>query len=157
MDSDEDYEFDIDTEVPIERSRVIEQEGKRFNSPSSSENGDDYDSPPVLSPIHAMDIPSVRRPPVSGMIPADRVSAHNLPLAETLSVVERGLFHTTTTLPSLSLEDVVSWFQWDLHGWGLDGNLACGLFYHQKSNKHFTWFDLVIRAFIHSFNKSINQ
>jgi len=94
MDSDDDdYEFDVDTVVPVEEEHIIEYERKRANSPSSSENGDDYDSPPVLSPIHAMDIPSVRRPPVSVMVPADRVSTHDLPLAETLSVVEGGLFH----------------------------------------------------------------
>jgi len=91
MDSDEDYEFDVDTVVPVERGQSLEYEKKRTNSPSSSENGDDYDSLPVLSPIHAMDIPSVRRPPVSVMVPpADRVSAHDLPLAETLSVVDGG-------------------------------------------------------------------
>jgi len=44
-----------------------------------------------------MDIPSVRRPPVSVMVPADRVSAHDLPLAETLSAVEGGLFHIIMT------------------------------------------------------------
>jgi len=49
--------------------------------------------PPVLSPIHAMDIPSVRRTPVLVAVPADRVSTHDLPLAETLSVAERELFH----------------------------------------------------------------
>jgi len=93
MDSDDDYEFDVDTVVPVEKDHIIEYERKRANSPSSSENGDDYDSPPVLSPIHAMDIPSVRRPPVSVMVPADRVSAHDLPLAETLLVVEGELYH----------------------------------------------------------------
>jgi len=42
----------------------------------------------------AMDIPSVRRPPVSVMVPADRVSAHDLPLAESLSaVVKREKYH----------------------------------------------------------------
>jgi len=54
--------------------------------------------PPVLSPIHAMDIPSVRRRQVSVMVPADRVSTHDLPLAETLSVVEGGFFHTMNVL-----------------------------------------------------------
>jgi len=93
MDSEDDYELDVDTVVPVRKDHMIEYERKRANSPSSSENGDDYDNPPVLSPIHAMDIPSVRRPPVSVMVPADRVSVHDLPLAETLSVVERGLFH----------------------------------------------------------------
>jgi len=93
MDSDDDYEFDVDTVVPVEKDHTIEYERSRANSPSSSENGDDYDSPPVPSPIHTMDIPSVRRPPVSVIVPADRVSAHDLPLTETLSVVERGLFH----------------------------------------------------------------
>jgi len=49
---------------------------------------------PVLSPIHTMDILSVRCPPVPVMVPADRVSTHNMPLAETLSVAERELFLT---------------------------------------------------------------
>jgi len=95
MDSEEDYEFDVDTVIPLERDHTIEYEKERANSPSSAENGDDYDSPPVLSPIHAMDIPSVRRPPISVLVPADRVSTHDLPLAKTLSVVDRGLFHNT--------------------------------------------------------------
>jgi len=47
-----------------------------------------------------MDISSVRRPPVPAMVPADRVSAHDLPLAP-LAVVERELFHSGTT-PSSS-------------------------------------------------------
>jgi len=45
-----------------------------------------------------MDIPSVRRPPVSVMVPADRVSTHDLPLAETLSVAEKELFHKITCI-----------------------------------------------------------
>jgi len=88
MDSDDDYEFDIDTVVPVERDHTIEYERERANSLSSSENGDDYDDPPVLVPFHTMDIPSVRHPPVSLMVPPDRVSTHDLPLAETLSVVD---------------------------------------------------------------------
>jgi len=94
MDSDEEYEFDVDIEMPVEENHANRREDKGSHSPTSSENGDDYDGPPVLSPIHAMDIPSVRRPPVSTMAPADRVSAHDLPLADTLSAVKRGLFHT---------------------------------------------------------------
>jgi len=70
-----------------------DNEREMANSPSSSENGDDYNDPPELSLIHTMDIPSVRRPPVPVMVPADRVSTHDLPLAETLSVVERELFY----------------------------------------------------------------
>jgi len=42
MDSDDDYEFDVDTVVPVERDNTIEHERKRANSPSSSDNGDDY-------------------------------------------------------------------------------------------------------------------
>jgi len=91
MDSDDGYEFDMDQGYTVGGKE--ENERERANSPSSSENGDDYDDPPVLSPIHTMDIPSVRRPPVSVMVPADRVSTHDLPLTETLSVVERKLFH----------------------------------------------------------------
>jgi len=93
MDSDDVYEFNVETVVPVERNHTIEYEKERANSPTSSENGDDYDDPPVLVPFHTMDIPSVRRPPVSVMVPADRVSTHDLPLAETLSVVENELFH----------------------------------------------------------------
>jgi len=33
------------------------------------------------------------------IVPADRVSTHDLPLAETLSVVERELFHTMSVGP----------------------------------------------------------
>jgi len=46
MDSDDDYEFDVDTVVPVEKDHILEYERKRANSPSSSENEDDYDSPP---------------------------------------------------------------------------------------------------------------
>jgi len=66
-------------------------------SPSSSDLGDDSDNPIERPPqplVQAMDIPSVRRPPVSAMVPADRVSTHDLPLAESLSaVVERERYH----------------------------------------------------------------
>jgi len=93
MDSDEDYEFDLDSVAIVEKDHLIESERNRANSPSSSENGDEYNSPPMLSHIHAMDIPSVRRPPVSVMVPTDRVSPHDLPLCEILSAVEGGLFH----------------------------------------------------------------
>jgi len=94
MDSDDDYEFDVDTVVPVKKDHIVEYERSRANSPSSSENGDDYDSPPLLT----IDIPSVHRPPVSVMVPADRVSTHDLPLAETLSAVERGLFHNNNVI-----------------------------------------------------------
>jgi len=97
MDSDDGYEFNMETVVPMEQGYTVggneENERERANSPSSTENGDDYDDPPVLSPFHTMDIPSVRRPPVPVMVQADRVSTHALPLAETLSVVERKFFH----------------------------------------------------------------
>jgi len=95
MDSDEDYEFDVNAEMSLDESQSNKMRRKEPHSSSTSENGDDSDSPPVLSPIHAMDIPSVPRPPVSATIPADRVSAHDLPLAETFSAVERGLFHNS--------------------------------------------------------------
>jgi len=98
MDSDEEYEFDIDVEIPADKNHANRMEEKGSHSSSTSENGDDYDGPPVLSPIHAMDIPSVRRPPVSAMIPADRVSAHDLPLADTLSAAEGGLFHNANQI-----------------------------------------------------------
>jgi len=56
-----------------------------IHSPSSShsEHGSDSEEPPILSPPHhTLDIPSVRRPPVPVMVPADQVSTHDLPLAE---------------------------------------------------------------------------
>jgi len=103
MDSeDEDYEFDVDPVVPSEQDHTFRYEGHRATtsspSPSSSSEHeeDEYDNPTTTLPLlQAMDIPSVRRPPVSVMVPADRVSAHDLPLAETLSavIVEGGLFH----------------------------------------------------------------
>jgi len=107
MDSDEDYELDLDSVAIVKKDHVIESERNKANSPFSSENGDDYNSPPV-SLIHAMDIPSVRRPRVSVMVQADRVSAHDLPLAETLSAVEGGLFHIITPLTALLVSVITS-------------------------------------------------
>jgi len=64
---------------------------------SSSELGDDYDSPLERSKqpplLQTMDIPSVRRPPVSVMVQADRVSTHDLPLTESLSAVDWEKYH----------------------------------------------------------------
>jgi len=97
MDSNEEYEFDVNAEMSLDESQSNKMGRKEPHFSLTSDNGHDYDSPPVLSPIHAMDIPSVRRPPVSVTIPADRVSAHDLPLADTLSAVERGLFHKNIT------------------------------------------------------------
>jgi len=101
MDSeDEDYEFDIESAVPSEQVHTLRYEGHRattsFPFPSSSsEHEEEYDLPTTtLSLIRAMDIPSVRRPPVSVMVPADQVSTHDLPLAEFLSAaVEKEKYH----------------------------------------------------------------
>jgi len=87
---DEDYEFDVDSAVPFEHDRTVGYRSHRTTSPSSSDLGDDSDNPIERPPqplVQAMDIPSVRRPPVSVMLPADRVSTHDLPLAESLSAV----------------------------------------------------------------------
>jgi len=55
---------------------------------------DNIPPPPEQSLFQAMDIPSVHRPPVSVMTPADRVSTDDLPLAESLSaVVSREKYH----------------------------------------------------------------
>jgi len=71
-----------------------EEERERVNSSSSSsEYGDGFGEPPILSPHHTIDIPSVRRPPVSVTVPAELVSTHDLPLAPPLAVIERELFH----------------------------------------------------------------
>jgi len=97
MDSDNEYEDGMDTCVLMEQGYAIggyKEEVEGANYSSSSENGDDYDDPSVFSPPHTMDIPIVRRPPVPVMVPADRGSTHDLPVAETLAVVKRELFHT---------------------------------------------------------------
>jgi len=102
MDSeDEDYEFDVESVVTSEQDHTLRYEGHRAttSSPSpssSSEHEEEYDLPTTTpSLIRAMDIPSVRRPPVSVMVPADRVSTHDLPLAESLSaVVNREKYHS---------------------------------------------------------------
>jgi len=105
MDSeDEDYEFNVDLVVPSVQDHTSRFEGHRTttSSPSpssSSEHEDEYDFPTITPPlIQAMDIPSVRRPPVSVMVPADRVSTHDLPLAESLWAVERENYHTTNII-----------------------------------------------------------
>jgi len=99
MDSEDgDYEFDVDPVVPSERDHTVRQEGHRPLSPSSSEQGDEYDNPFSPPLFQAMNIPSVRRPPVSVMVPADRVSTHDLPLAESLWAVERENYHTTNII-----------------------------------------------------------
>jgi len=94
---DEDYEFDVDTAVPFEHDRTVGYRSHGTTSPSSSDLGDDSDNPIERPPqplIQAMDIPSVRRTPVSVMFLADRVSTHDLPPAEPLSaVVEKEKYH----------------------------------------------------------------
>jgi len=103
MDSEEDdYEFDVDSVVTSEQDHAFIYGDYRattsFPSPSSSSDHEEPDNIFPLSKqplVQTMDIPSVRRPPVSVMVPANRVSAHDLPLAETLSVVEGGNYHNT--------------------------------------------------------------
>jgi len=108
MDSeDEDYEFDVDPAVPSDQDRTIRYESHRALSPSSSKQGDEYDSPPSHPFIQALDIPSVRRPPVLVMVPADRLSTHDLPLAESLSAVEREKYHNTFVLFFLNIGQFV--------------------------------------------------
>jgi len=105
MDSeDEDYEFDVDPVVTSEQDHTIRYGDHRAttSSPSpssSSEHEDEYDNPTPTPPLlQAMDIPSVRRPPVSVMVPADRVSTRDLPLAESLSaLVSREKYHKIGT------------------------------------------------------------
>jgi len=107
MDSEEDdYEFDVDLAVPSDKDRTLRYGTHRATtsspSPSSSSDHEDHDNILPLSEqslFQTMDIPSVRRPPVSVMMPADRVSTHDLPLAESLSAleVEREKYHITHT------------------------------------------------------------
>jgi len=63
MDSDEEYEFDIDAEMAVEESHADRREDKGSHSPSSSENGDDYDDPPcsLLSMQWTSPVSVVRR------------------------------------------------------------------------------------------------
>jgi len=58
----------------------------------------EFDAPPVLSPPHTLDVPSVRGPPPSVMMSADQVSDHGRPLP-LLGVVARDLFHTIIVQP----------------------------------------------------------
>jgi len=102
MDSEEEnYEFNLDSLDPYKIDQAVLFGDRRANatSPTLSSSSDQEDA---LSPVsrrplllQAMDIPSVRRPPASVMTPADRVSAHDLPLAESLSAkgVEREKYH----------------------------------------------------------------
>jgi len=97
MDSNDEYEDGTDTRVLLEHGYAVsgyEKEVERRNS-SSSENGDDYDDPLVLSHPHRMDIPSVRRCQRWCRPIEYQLSAHDLPLAA-LAVVERELFHSYT-------------------------------------------------------------
>jgi len=109
MDSEEDnYEFDVDFAVPSVKNRVPSYESQRAttssSSPSSSSDHEDQDNilpSPNLPLFQTMDIPSVRGPPVSVMMPADRVSTHDLPLAESLSTaVKKEKYHTTIAIRS---------------------------------------------------------
>jgi len=94
MESGDEYEEET---VTHEIGGYEEDREHDSHSPSSShsERGSDSEEPPIFSPPHhTMDIPSVRRPPaVPVMVLADRVSTHDLQLAETLSVAEGELFH----------------------------------------------------------------
>jgi len=104
MDSEEDnYEFDVDFAVPSVKNRIPSYESHRTTTSSSSlsssfdhEDLDNIPPPPKSPLIQAMDIPSVRGPPVSVMMPADRVSTQVLPLAESLSAaVSREKYHNS--------------------------------------------------------------
>jgi len=60
---------------PLEHGYAIggyeEEIENHHSSSSSSEYGNDLDGSSVLPPTHTIDIPSVRRPPVPVMVPAD--------------------------------------------------------------------------------------
>jgi len=104
MDSEnEGYDLNVDLGVPSDRdhNNAFEDYRATTSSPSpfsSSDHEDEYVLSTTTQPlIQAMDIPSVRRPSVSVMVPADRVSAHDLPLAESLSAsVSREKYHIAT-------------------------------------------------------------
>jgi len=73
MDSEEDdYEFDVDFAVPSDKNHRPSYESHiattSSHSPSSSSEQEDLENihpPPKLPLVQAMDIPSVRGPPVS--------------------------------------------------------------------------------------------
>jgi len=76
MDSEDEYEEEAVTYEISGYQEEVEHDGHSSSS-SHSEHGSDSEEPPILSPPHhTIDIPSVRRPPVPVMVPADRVSTH---------------------------------------------------------------------------------
>jgi len=102
MDSEEEnYEFNLDSLDPseIDQAVLFGDHRANTNSPTLSSSSDQEDAlfPVSRRPLllQAMDISSVGRPPVSVMTPADRVSAHDLPLPESLLAkgVEREKYH----------------------------------------------------------------
>jgi len=101
MDDGDEYEKETATHVLLEHGYAVggyneEIEPHNSSSSSSTEDGNDPDDHPNISSPHTTDIPSVCRLPVPVMVPADRVSTHDRPLAAPLAVVERELFHIHT-------------------------------------------------------------
>jgi len=94
MDSEEDsYEFDIDFAVPSDKNRRSNDKTQRAttfsSSHSSSSDHEDQDrSPPspILPLFKAMDIPSVRGPPVSCSDDAGRPSIRPTPSSRRVSL-----------------------------------------------------------------------
>jgi len=94
--SNDEYDDMTDVRALLEHGYAVDGYEKEVGRHSfTSEDTGDFDGPPVLSPPHIIDISSIRRPPVLAMVPTDRASAHDLPLAP-LAVVERELFHNCT-------------------------------------------------------------
>jgi len=104
MDSEEeDFEFNLNSLDSSETDQNVifgDRKANSTTSPTLSSSSDQEDTlssfvsrPPLL--LRTMDIPSVRHPPVSVMAPADRVSAHDLTLAESFSAIggEREKYH----------------------------------------------------------------
>jgi len=86
MDKEYNYEDETITRVLMERGHAVgglEEEVEEESFSSSEEGGE--------------------CPPVPVMVPADRVSTHDLPLAAPLAVVERKLFHIIIICLLLSL------------------------------------------------------
>jgi len=96
MDSESGSGDETDTQDVVEHGYAV---GGQFEYEEEDEipayTGGEFYDPPILSPSHTFDVPSVRGPPPSVMTTANSISAHGRTLPP-LRVVARELFHSGT-------------------------------------------------------------